>query len=129
MSITESHSNKVKLIPLTGLVLLLVIPAAVHAQAVVIEAESFVDFSELGNVHISAVSDSGCSGRNKLVGLDYPEEWTEYPMPLDSTGVYAPRLWCRGNAGQEYHLQLTLTPDTMGSPQTIDFTFTGIGYG
>jgi hypothetical protein len=74
MSITALQSKTVHLIALVGLALFPLIPVPARPQTFVIEAESFADYHELGNVHISAVSDSGCSGRTKLVGLDFPEK-------------------------------------------------------
>ena len=52
-----------------------------------------------------------------------------YDLSVDTIGIYAPRIWIRGTHEEEYYFQLTLTPDTLGSPQTIDFHFTGFGYG
>ena len=101
----------------------------ITAQVITIEAEWYDASHDIGNVPIGIQVDAGCSGGLMLIGLDLTDEWTSYDAAVDPPGVYAPRLVCRGNTGVEYHLQLTLVPDTLGGPQTVDFFYTGIGYG
>lgn len=99
------------------------------AQVITIEAEWYAESHDIGGIPIGIQTDSGCSGGMFLVGLDIGDEWTTYDVSVDTAGVYAPRLVCRGSVDVEYHLRLTLVPDTLGGSQTIDFFYTGIGYG
>lgn len=114
------------------LVLLLLVIAAtesIEAQVITIEAEEYIDSLDIGGVPIGPQEGSGCSGGLILIGLDAPDEWVAYDMMVDTPGVYAPRLWCRGDYGIDYHMLLTITPDSGGGGQTADFYFTGAGYG
>lgn len=113
------------------LIIILMLAAAetAGAQVVTIETEWFDDSHDIGNIPIGIQADAGCSGGLLLIGLDLTGEWTSYPVSVDPTGVYVPRLVCRGNVGVEYHFQLTFVPDSLGGSQTVDFFFTGIGYG
>lgn len=99
------------------------------AQVITIETEWFIDSHDTGGTPIGILADAGCSGGLLLIGLDRTDEWTSYDVPVEAPGVYAPRIVCRGNAGVDYHMQLTLSPDTLGGSQTVDFFFTGIGFG
>ena len=103
--------------------------APATAQVISIETEWYDDSYDTGGIPIGIQLDSGCSGGMFLVGLDLAGEWTSYDVSVDPIGFYAPRIVCRGNVGVEYHFQLTFTPDSLGAPQTIDFFYTGIGYG
>lgn len=99
------------------------------AQVIAVETEWYAASHDIGGVPIGIQPDAGCSGGLLLIGLDLADEWTSYDVSSDPTGVYAPRLVCRGNAGVEYHFRLTFVPDTLGGLQTVDFFFTGAGYG
>ena len=112
-----------------ALFLSLMQPIAIHAQAIIIEAEEFSDYHDTDFELIQEATVSGCSGGQVLIGLDYPAEWTGYTFSSDSMAIYKPYLEARGTAGYQYTLQLTITPDTMGSPIIVDFTFTGVGFG
>ena len=107
----------------------IVLAETAGAQVVTVEAEWYDDSHDIGGTPIGILPDTGCSGGLLLVGLDLADEWTSYDVSIDPTGVYAPRIVCRGNTGVDYHFRLTLVPDTLGASQTVDFHYTGIGYG
>jgi hypothetical protein len=112
--------------------LIAIAAAASHhavAQVIEVEAEDYIDSLDTGGVGIAVVGNDACSGGYSVVGLDLPGEWVAYDLAVDTLGVYAPRFWMRGTYGLQYHFQLVLTPDTLGSPQTIDIFFIGSGYG
>jgi hypothetical protein len=117
---------------LTSLVIFALLATAAGptaSQVIVIEAEDYADSLDIGGVPIGPQEGSGCSGGFILIGLDVPDEWVSYDVTVDTPGVYAPRLCCRGDYGVEYHMQLTFTPDSVGEAQTVDFHYTGTGYG
>lgn len=117
---------------LTCLLLFVILATAAGqtaSQVIVIEAEDYADSLDIGGVPIGPQEGSGCSGGFILIGLDVPDEWVAYDVTVDTPGVYAPRLWSRGDYGVDYHMQLTFTPDSGGCGQTADYYFTGAGYG
>ena len=50
-------------------------------------------------------------------------------LAVDSLAQYRPYVYARGTSGYEYSLRVTFIPDTMGSPFSVDFAFTGAGFG
>jgi hypothetical protein len=109
--------------------LLFTTPAAIFAQTITMEAESFIDHYDIGGTPIQSVPGDGCSGGYMLIGLDVTDEWTQYQRSIPDAGIYRITAKCRGDAGQPYSLQMTFTPQPYGSPETITFNFTGYGYG
>lgn len=110
-------------------VLFAVVPVAVFAQALAIEAESYTAFNDAGGTSIQKVILSGCSGGYIIIGLDSPGEWTQYDVSPGGFGYYSLVLTGRGDFGREYRLRLVFTPTGSGSVQTVEFSFTGQGYG
>ena len=104
-----------------------------HAYAqhtgILIEAEDYGSYSDIANVPIQTRTSVSCSGGYILAGLDYPGEWTTYYVPVPDYGYYKVNLVCRGDWAVNYQIRLELYPQTIGDPQTIQFHFTGLGYG
>jgi len=112
-------------------VLLTVIPVAVYAQtlSIEIETENYTACNDAGGTSIQKVILSGCSGGYILIGLDSPGEWAQYDVSPAGFGYYSFMLTGRGDYGQEYRFRLVFTPTGPGSVQTVEFSFTGQGYG
>ncbi|UCF04142.1 MAG: hypothetical protein JSV33_09315 [bacterium] len=119
---------KLKPILLVLCLLLSGLAAPAYSQIIMIEAEDYIDSFDIALDSIQVVVGFGCSGGYYVMGLDYPDEWTEYNVGIDSLGAYSASLLCRGDIGVPYHLQLV--SEVPGEdPEVIDFTFTGQGYG
>jgi hypothetical protein len=103
--------------------------AAAGRSAILVEGESFTDYQNYSNVPIQAVAGPACSGGLMLIGLDYPGEWTKYNVPVEDYGYYAARMLCRGDLNINYIIRLEVYPPAIGMPQTIEFSYTGRGYG
>ncbi|UCF04170.1 MAG: hypothetical protein JSV33_09465 [bacterium] len=109
--------------------ILISVPTAIRAQTITMEAESYIDYNDIGGTLIQSVPGDGCSGGYMLIGLDVTDEWTEYSNPVPDAGIYRVVAKCRGDAGTPYNLQMTFTPQPFGGlPETITFSFTGYGY-
>jgi hypothetical protein len=93
----------------------------VWAATIMVEAEDFVDFYESGQYDLIH------EYLNRLEGLDYPGEWTEYDMHVPAFGTYSIVLLCWGDYNVPYHLRLHVTPALGGDAQTIDIEFLGKG--
>lgn len=106
-----------------------VIPVSLSAQRLAIEAESYTASNETGGAAIQSLPLSGCSGGYFLYGLDTPGEWVQYDVTLGGSGTFSFTLKCRGVFSREYGFRLVLTPVDGGEPQTVDFTFVGMGFG
>jgi hypothetical protein len=111
------------------LIALLLTPVALHAQRLVIEAESYIASNEIGGDEIQAIGLSGCSGGYYLAGLDTPGEWVEYDAAVNTAGVYSFGLKCRGALDREYKFRAVFTPLLGGATRSVDFTFRGEGFG
>ncbi len=105
------------------------IPVSVFPQTFKIEAEQYTDSYDIGGDVIGKVLVSDCSEGYVLKGLDNENEWTEYDLILNALGYYGVTMWCRGEAGMNYNLELILTPNGPGDAIAIDFSFTGRGLG
>ena len=94
--------------------LIAIAPASVNAGSIVVEAEDFVAYNNLGGVMISSALGPGCSGGYMLIGLDIPREWTQYDLSCSQSGFYSVLMKCRGTFSQSYLLRLALTPEGAG---------------
>ena len=106
-----------------------VIPLSVSAQRLAIEAEAYTASNETGGAAIQSLPLSGCSGGYFLYGLDTPGEWVQYDVTLSDSGAFSFALKCRGVFDRQYGFRLVFTPVDGGEPQTVDFTFVGMGFG
>lgn len=106
---------------------------ACHAYAeqtgIRIEAENYDSYYDIANVPIQTKTSVSCSGGYIMAGLDYPGEWATYYIPIPDYGYYQVNLVCRGDWAVNYQIRLEMYPQTIGTPQTIQFNFTGLGYG
>ncbi|MFH1844566.1 MAG: hypothetical protein ABIF77_15305 [bacterium] len=109
--------------------LLLTLPLTVFATEFHLEAESFVDFYEVGGDPIASVVGPGCSGGNMLIGLDTATEWTTYEIKPPGLGSYKMMLKCRGDIGVSYQLELEFTQQETRDTQIVTISFQGMGYG
>jgi len=109
--------------------LVLVFPSSSPATTIHIEAEFFTNSHNYAGDTLSAVPASSCSGGFLLTGLDHTGEWTEYTLPVDVAGNYSATMRCRGDFGVPYHFLLVVNSLRSTSSQTVDFSFTGNGYG
>ena len=112
-------------------ILLAIVPvfAAAQTPSIEIEAEDYTAFYETGGTAMRKVILSGCSGGYILIGIDSPGEWTQYNVSPLAFGYYSFILTARGDYGVEYGFKLTFTPTESGTAQTVEFSFTGQGYG
>lgn len=97
------------------------VPDPIRAATITVEAEDFIAFYESGQYDLIN------EYLNRLVGLDYPGEWTEYEMNVPAFGTYSIIMLCWGDYNVPYHLRLYVTPALGGDTQTIDFEFLGKG--
>jgi hypothetical protein len=104
-------------------------PGGVAATTVHVEAEFFTDSHDYAGDLIAVVPSPSCSGGLMLIGLDHTGEWTEYAMSMPDTGTYSATMKCRGDYGVPYHFLLVVSSLRSSLSQTVDFTFTGNGYG
>lgn len=112
-----------------AIVPVLIAPGLVLATTIHIEAEFFTNSHNYAGDTLSAVPASSCSGGYLLTGLDHTGEWTEYALPIDVVGNYSATMRCRGDFGVPYHFLLVVNSLRSTSSQTVDFSFTGNGYG
>ncbi|UCF04643.1 MAG: hypothetical protein JSV33_12025 [bacterium] len=105
--------------------------AASGRSAILVEGENFIDYEDIAMVPIQAVPGPSCSGGYMVIGLDYPSEWTKYNVPVENEeyGYYVARMLCRGDLGVSYQIRLEIYPPNIGMPQTIEFNYSGKGYG
>ncbi|MCK4236302.1 MAG: hypothetical protein KAX38_04225 [Candidatus Krumholzibacteria bacterium] len=107
---------------------LLTIPLSARPEVIKIENENYTEYHDIGNDTIRVITNIRCGGCFLLTGVDYPGEWAKYLVEVGPYGSYRVRLRCRGEYGIPYNLQLELTPEGPGDPQTTDFSFTGRGF-
>jgi len=107
------------------LIVQMILPAAASAapDALIIQAEEFTDYNELGFRQIYA------NPVGFLEGLDSTGEWTEYDADFFASGTWSAAIYLQGAAGIPYHLQLILTPAGGGDSQVVNFEFVGAGCG
>jgi hypothetical protein len=94
-----------------------------------IEAEDYTDCLDIAFELIRADDAPSCTGGKMLVGLDFPDEWTEYTLNVSTFGDFKVSMKSRGDIAVDYTLCLTLTGNASGQSQTIDLTYNGNGYG
>jgi hypothetical protein len=103
-------------------------PLHASAQTVYIEGENYSGSHDIAYEIIREMPGPSCSGGYWLVGLDYPDEWVQYELPISSFGYYLPSLRAQADMGSSFQLNMTVYPPKMGDPQTVTFNFTGNGY-
>lgn len=118
-----------KRIMLVGLTAAVMAPSPVWSKTVLIEAEDYTTSHNITGEAIEVFPGSGCSGGYFLVGLDYAGEWTEYDVAVTDFGYYALAIKCRGDLNHYYAFRLTFTSAEAGTEESVDFNFTGNGYG
>jgi hypothetical protein len=104
-------------------------PLPVSSQTLAVEAEDYVSAHDEGGVAIQPVPGSSCSSGYLLVGLDFTGDWAEYDLSVADFGWYSFEIRCRGVFNQAYVLRLVFTPAGSGETQSVEFSFTGAGYG
>ncbi len=110
--------------------LLVLLSNPLSSETIKIEAESFTSSYDVEYDVIRSAINTTCSGGYMLVGLDYPGEWVKYDLGVSAFGVYSANIRCQGDLGQSYSLRMIITSnDINDSPQSVDFNFTGKGYG
>jgi hypothetical protein len=102
------------------------LPAPAVSQIIKIEAENYADSYDIAFELIRLVPFDGGAF---LFGLDYPGEWTEYPLTVETFGEYGIRMMCRGEMGETCQFRLFITEAVSGHTQTCDVYFTGAGFG
>jgi hypothetical protein len=108
---------------------LIPVVAAAQTPSIEIENEDYTAFYDVGGTLMREVILSGCSGGYILIGLDSPGEWAQYNVSPPAGGYYSFVLTARGDYGVRYGFKLTFTPTGPGTSQTVEFSFTGQGYG
>jgi hypothetical protein len=107
----------------------LILAPEARGQRITIEAESFTSYSDAGGAQIQSIESTGCSGGYFLYGLDTPGEWTQYDLTASSAGMFSCTIKCRGVLNRNYAFRFVFTPVAGGDSRTIDFNFTGEGFG
>jgi len=110
-------------------VILLVLAPEARGQRLTIEAESFTACGETGGAAIQSLPLSGCSGGYFLYGLDTAGEWVQYYLTANSAGIFSCSIKCRGVLNRDYAFRAVFTPVAGGDSRTVDFNFTGEGFG
>jgi hypothetical protein len=109
------------LIPLLFLTL---VAAPTSAEQIVVEAEDFIDFYDIG---FNPIMQYTAGIYVTLMGPDYPGEWVEYTLPVTAYGSYSFSMLCWGDDGVKYLLNIYFMPDSGGEIQSITASFTGAG--
>jgi hypothetical protein len=107
----------------------LILAPEARAQRFTIEAESYTAYSESGGAAIQSLPLSGCSGGYFLYGLDTAGEWVQYDLTAGRAGVFSCTIKCRGVLNRDYAFRAVFTPVAGGDSRTVDFNFTGEGFG
>ena len=100
--------------------LIATLPVASSAQVIELQAEAYTAAHNIANYPISPAGSS-------LFGLDYPEEWTEYELEVDTLGTFSIQMVAKGEDGLTYALQLVFTAAVSGDQQVNDISFVGLG--
>jgi hypothetical protein len=100
-----------------------------HSAKVTIVAENYQHCQDIALELIRGVGAPGCTGGRMLVGLDFPDEWTQYTLYPGDYGDFNVTMKSRGDAGVTYTLRLKVTGNYSGESQTIDLMYGGVGYG
>jgi hypothetical protein len=88
--------------------------APAYAASILIEAETFSAYNDLGGIMIYKPTCSGASGGMAADGIDVPGEWIEVQLSVAETGAYADSLRSAGNLNQESDLQITIFAGGIG---------------
>jgi hypothetical protein len=115
----------------SGIIALVILMAAVPAAAGIIrvEVENYSTFNDVGGDMIRKFALSGCSSGYVLLGLDYQDEWTGYPLSVSEFGTFAVSMVYRGEYGAAFKFRVELTGCLSGATQSVDISFSGAGYG
>ncbi len=105
------------------LLLSVVLPVSALSVGIKIEAEDFTDYHDIAFGMIRVEEDMGCSSGYFLAGLETPDEWTEYAIPVSAFGLYSAQIKIRGDVGESYLLRMIFTADVSGDTQTVDISF------
>lgn len=116
-----------RMVLLVGLALLL---SASASQAIIVEAESYVDRYNAGGDTIYVVPCSGASGGFAVEGFDAVGDWIEVVLDAPETYIYTDSLRSAGYLNYESYLKSTIfgaSPD--GGDVTSTYHTLGKGIG
>jgi hypothetical protein len=94
-----------RLLLFVGLALLLLVSAA---QAIIVEAESYVASYNAGGSAIYVVSCSAASGGLAVEGFDTPGDWIEVALNVPEIYGYADSLRSAGESGLQSDIRITV---------------------
>ncbi len=100
----------------------LVAPLSAAAQVLTVQAENYAASHDIDYEVIRPLG-------SYLYGLDYVDEWTEYPLTVSNFGYYSIAMLVRGDFAVQYNLSVIFTAAGSGDVQTCNVSFTGTGYG
>lgn len=104
---------------ITSIWCIMLLVAVACAQAIIVEAESYVASNNTGGTVIYVTSCSGASGGMAVEGFDTPGEWIEVVVNVPAAGSYADSIRSAGLLNYESDLEST----TFGSgPGGTDLT-------
>jgi hypothetical protein len=116
-----------KLLLIVGLAVL--VPASA-AQAIIVEAESYVASYNIGGNPIYIVSCSYASGGLAVDGFDTPGEWIEVAVSIPEIYGYADSLRSAGDTGIQSDLRATIFgADPYGGDVISNYHTVGQGIG
>jgi hypothetical protein len=103
---------------------------ATGADAIIVEAESYVASNNIGGTAIYVTACAGASGGRAVEGFDTPGEWIEVVLDVPGAGSYADSIRSAGRLDFESDLGSTIFG---GGPGGIDITSSyhtiGLGIG
>ena len=110
------------------LLALVIMPAAIYAHDITLEAEDYVNSFDTGGTAIYVTACSGASGGYALEGFDSPGDWIEMVLTIDELGAYADTLRSAGLYGYESDMRITIME---GAPDggDIESYYSPIGLG
>ena len=82
--------------------------SVVCAQAIIVEAESYVASNDIGGIVIYVTACSGASGGRAVEGFDTPGEWIEVVVNVPVAGSYADSIRSAGLLNYESDLGSTI---------------------
>jgi len=106
-----------------ALIALMLLASQAAAEDVTMLAADYTASHDIAFVPI------GVDPGGMLIGLDYPGEWVEYHFSVSGFGTSRPFIAVRGDLGISYSMSMTVTARGSGLSQTVQFDFTGAGYG
>lgn len=83
-----------------------------------VEAEDYTAYHNVGGDMIQKLPVSGCGGGYILYGLDTVGEWTQYIVPIAQAGTFRAGIICQGEFNVQYQLTLVFTDITPTEPAT-----------